>query len=75
MSEWTCALRLDSARSVVAGSEKELVDAVRRGADLRICTEFRHNEHIDVRSDSDERVREAAEFGVTYLLSGLHAYA
>jgi hypothetical protein len=45
-----------------------LVDAIRRGADLRIGTEFIHNEHIDLSSESAERVREVAEFGVTYLV-------
>ena len=68
MTKWTCALTLDSTRTVVAGSEKALVDGIRKGGDLRICTEFLHNEHIDVRSDSAERVREVAEFGVTYLV-------
>lgn len=65
---WTCVLELDASRRVVAGSQKALVDAIGRGADLRIGTEFLHNEHIDVRSMSAERVREVAEFGVTYLL-------
>ena len=65
---WTCVLELDASRSVVAGSGKALVDAIRRGADLRIGTEFHHNEHIDTNSTSAERVREVAEFGVTYLL-------
>ena len=68
MTQWTCALELDSARTIVAGSEEALVDAIRSGADLRIGTEFRHNEHIDVRSASTERIREVAEFGVTYLV-------
>jgi hypothetical protein len=68
MMPWTCALALDSRRTVVAGSERRLVDAIRRGGDLRIYTEFIHSEHIDVRSKSAERVREVAEFGVTYLL-------
>ena len=68
MTRWTCALELDSARTAVAGSQKALVDAIRRGGDLRIYTEFLHNQHIDVRSSSAERVREVAEFGVTYLV-------
>ncbi len=68
MTQWTCALGLDSTRTVVAGSEKALIDGIRKGGDLRICTEFLHNEHIDVRSESVERVREVAEFGVTYLV-------
>jgi len=65
---WLTALELDSARNIIAGSEQALCDAIRRGADLRIGTEFRHNEHIDVASDSNELIREVAEFGVTYLL-------
>ena len=68
MQHWTCALELDSSRQIIAGSEDALVDAIRRGADLRICTEFRHNEHIDVHSPSNEKVREVAEFAVTYLV-------
>jgi hypothetical protein len=65
---WTCALELDSDRSVVAGSEVVLCDAIKRGADLRIYTEFRHNEHIDLASENAELVRESADFRVTYLV-------
>jgi len=65
---WDCALELDSDCSIVAGSEAGLCDAVRRGADLRVYTEFRHNEHIDVDSDNAELIRETADFRVTYLL-------
>jgi len=65
---WTCVLERDSGRSIVAGSEAALCDAVRRGADLRIYTEFRHNEHIDVNSDNAELIRETADFRVTYLV-------
>jgi hypothetical protein len=68
MTSWTCALTLDSNRKVVAGSEAELVNAISQGADLRIGTEFVHNEHIDLSSESAEHVREVAEFGVTYLV-------
>ena len=65
MSTWTCALELDAQRRVVAGSAAGLSAAIGRAADLRIQTEFMHNEHIDVSSPSRERVREVAEFGVT----------
>ena len=68
MSDWTCALELNSGRAVACGSREALRDAVRRGADLRIYTEFRHNEHIDPTSDDDELVREVAEFPTTYLI-------
>lgn len=65
---WTCALELDASRRPVSGSAEALARAVGRGADLRIYTEFRHNEHIDVTSENPERIQEVAEFGVTYLL-------
>jgi hypothetical protein len=68
MSGWTCVLELGSDRSITAGSETALCEAVRRGADLRIYTEFRHDEHIDVTSDNPELIREVADFRVTYLL-------
>ena len=68
MVPWNCVLELNTERHTVTGSEKALTDAIRRGCDLRIYTEFIHNEHIDVTSDSTERIREVAEFGVTYLL-------
>lgn len=70
MSAWKCILQLDQQRNVVAGSTAGLVEAIGRGADLRIGTEFRHNEHIDVTSPSNELIREVAEFGVTYLIDG-----
>ena len=69
MVPWNCVLELNTERHTVAGSEKALADAIRRGCDLRVYTEFIHNEHIDVTSDSTERIREVAEFGVTYLLA------
>lgn len=55
-------LTLNSDRSVRSGSTTDLVDAIRRGADLRIGTAFRHNEHIDTTSDSNELIEEVAEF-------------
>ena len=69
MTPWTCVQTLDSEREIVGGSDEALVHAVRRGADLRIYTEFLHNEHIDVQSDNSDRVREVAEFGVTHLVA------
>lgn len=66
MTTWRCALALDSGRNVVSQSTSILADAIGRAADLRIVTEFRHNEHIDVSSSSPELIREVAEFGVTY---------
>ena len=44
MVPWNCVLELNTERHTVTGSEKALADAVRRGCDLRIYTEFIHNE-------------------------------
>ena len=68
MVEWVCVLELDQDRQIIAGSEKMLSDAVRRGADLRVGTTFRHNEHIDTDSTNTELVREVMDFRVVYLL-------
>ncbi len=68
MSDWSCALSLDHERQIINGSTQQLADKIRRGADLRIGTQFRHNEHIDTASESNEMVNEVAEFAVTYLL-------
>ena len=61
-------LTLSADRTIRGGSFAALADAIRRAADLRIATEFRHNEHIDTTSDDSQLVREVAEFRVTYLL-------
>lgn len=65
---WTLALELDEQRRPVRGSAEQFVDAIRRGADLRIGTAFRHNEHIDTASSNPELIREHMDFRVTYLL-------
>lgn len=65
---WSCALALNARREPIAGSAAELVAAISRGADLRIYTEFRHNEHIDVTSPSNELIQEVAQFGVTCVI-------
>ncbi len=67
-TSWTCALELGSDRSVSSGSSGALCDAIRRGADLRILTEFIVGEHLDPSSDSTEIVREVCDFQITYLL-------
>jgi hypothetical protein len=67
---WRCALELNRRREVAAGDPADLRTALARAADLRIQTEFLHNEHIDVASPSAERIRETAEFGVTYHIKG-----
>lgn len=69
MTSWTSVLELNSAQEVTDGNPQALCDAIRRGADLRIYTEFRHNEHIDTSSANPELIREVSEFGVTYLVN------
>lgn len=65
---WQEMLRLSSGRQVLEGSSEALVRAIGAGADLRVGTEFRHNEHIDVNSPSNELIRETMYFPVTYLV-------
>lgn len=65
---WTCALGLDASRCIIEGDAAELANAVRQGCDLRIYTEFVHNEHVDTNSDNNELVQEVSDFRVTYLL-------
>lgn len=65
---WTNALTLNSSREVVAGSPLALRNAIARGADLRIYSEFRHNEHIDTSSSSDEWVQETMDMRATYMV-------
>ena len=68
MNDWKNALELDHDLSVTAGSETELQAAIRRGADLRIYTEFFHHEHLEPGSDNHELVQEVSDFRVTYLV-------
>jgi hypothetical protein len=65
---WRCAYTLDDRRQRAQGSAEELAGAIHRAADLRISTEFRHNEHIDTSSSDGEIIHEVADFRVTYLL-------
>lgn len=75
---WQCALELDSDEAVVSGSEAELCDAVRRGADLRVYTEFYFQEHIapaidgsDL-GDHDGLIQEVIDFRQTILVADRH---
>jgi len=68
MTRWNSVLELDSRREVTGGSPDALCAAIRRAADLRIYTEFIHNQHIDPTSASDELIREVSEFRATYLI-------
>lgn len=67
---WREVMVLDEARRCVRGSDGALRDAIAAGADLRIATEFRHEEHIEPGSAMKDLVREVCDFRVTYLLDG-----
>jgi len=67
-AQWRPVLTLDERMQPIAGSAAELRDAVSRGADLRIYSEFRHNEHIDVDSTDDDLVQETMDMRATYLV-------
>lgn len=67
---WRCVYALDGERRPVGAAPAELVAAIGRAADLRIYTEFRHNEHIDAASDCAEKILEVSDFRVTYLVEG-----
>lgn len=67
---WRTVLELDDTRSVIGGSERALGEAVGRGADLRIYTEFYHHEHIRPGSANRELMKEVSDFRTTYLVDG-----
>ncbi len=67
-NRWQCVLSLNSQRQRESGSTEALADAIRSGADLRVGTAFRHNEHIDTSSDCNELIQEVMDFRITWLL-------
>lgn len=75
MEKLFCALELNMDRSVKSGSTEALRAAIKNAADLRIYTEFRHNEHIDLTSDNDDLIREVSDFPETVLIEGDFAAA
>lgn len=70
MARWQSVLELDSKQAVTKGDADALCRAIGNGADLRIHTDFRHNEHVDTSSDNAELVNEISEFHETCLLDG-----
>jgi len=69
-SAWKCVMTLDQQRKLVAGDPRDLRAAIGRGADLRIYSEFRHNEHIDTSSSRAELIQESMDMRCTYLIDG-----
>src|SRR5688572_22896796 len=77
-SDWTCALELRPDRSVARGSDSALCDAVRRGADLRVYTEWTFEEHVApdlAQPDPDDAglVREVIDMRETILVEDRYA--
>lgn len=74
---WTCVWHLDSCRQPVGGSPDHLGAAIRRGADLRVYTEFLFEEHIVAGSSPDDPhagvIREVIDFRETVLLDDRHS--
>jgi hypothetical protein len=66
--EWRLVQTLDGDRRVTGGAPEELRAAIREGADLRIYSEFYHDEHIDPASDNHELVQESMDMRATYLV-------
>src|SRR5438552_4031280 len=67
---WRCVLLLDQQRRLVEGDPHALRSAIARGADLRIYSEFIHNEHIDPKSDWTDPIQESMDMRCTYHLDG-----
>lgn len=76
---WTCALERGPDRSILSGSEAALCDAIRRGADLRVYTEWLYEEHIapDLPFPADPRnagvLEEIVDFRQTMLIDDRYA--
>ncbi len=68
MEKRNVSLELDFNRNIIGGSEEKLLTAIKNAADLRIYTEFRHNEHIDTSSPNNQLIRETSDFPCTYLI-------
>ena len=58
---WRVAVELDERQQLVSGTAADLRDAIRNGADLRIYSEFYHDEHIDPESSRHELIQESMD--------------
>ncbi len=65
---WRLVLALDRDRRTIGGSADELRRAIRAGADLRIYSEFYHDEHIQPGCGNHEVVQESMDMRATYLI-------
>ena len=69
-NSWNNVLTLDAQRNIIGGNPQALRDAIQHGADLRIYSEFVHNEHIDTKSSNHDLIQETMDMRVTYLIDG-----
>jgi hypothetical protein len=73
---WSLALEIGPDRSVVSGSKTALAEAIGRGADLRVYTEFLFEEHIVPGGTGEASlqgpIREVIDFRETILVDGRH---
>lgn len=65
---WRQVLALDRERHVVSGPPDDLRRAIRAGADLRIYSEFYHDEHIEPGCGNHELIQESMDMRATYLI-------
>jgi hypothetical protein len=76
-SDWKCALELDSHRTVTNGGYELLLDSIRRGADLRVSTEFYFEEHLvpggDGNPEHNGLMQEVIDFRETILIDDSYA--
>ena len=68
--EYKSLLELNNKLQITAGSTGALNEALARGADLKIETVFRHDEHMDLTSPIKDRVREVSEFPASIIVDG-----
>jgi len=78
-NSWDCLLELKSDCSIRRGSRAALARAIRRGADLRVYTEFFYEEHIAPYGSpriqgaaNHGLMKEVIDFRVAYLLGSGH---
>ncbi len=76
---WRCALELAPSRKITSGAYADLAAAISRGADLRVYTEFTHEEHIVPFGSPATQdpafnglYREIIDFRVAYLINQSH---
>jgi hypothetical protein len=75
---WCCALELNQHRQIVSGSEQALAAAVARGADLRVYTQWKFEEHMIPYDASlagrnlDGLIEEVIDFRETILIDSHH---